>query len=85
MLEDHVIPWMERWHVGFGLLGEQGVESVHAHFNTLGRMYRNMAEEVQRLKHLMKEHLLKIAPDNIATAPEIKRRKSKNNPEAHED
>ncbi len=34
MLEEHVLPWLRKWHVGFGLLGEQGIESIHAHFNS---------------------------------------------------
>ena len=61
MLEEHVLPWLKQWHVGFGLLGEQGIESIHAHFNSLNRTYRSMPEEVSRLKHLMKEHLLRRA------------------------
>ncbi len=44
MLEEHVVPWLKKWHVGFGLLGEQGIESIHAHFNTLGRTYRSIHE-----------------------------------------
>ena len=74
MLEEHVVPWLRKWHVGFGLLGEQGIESVHAHFNNLGRTYRNIPEELARLRHLMKEHFLHIAPEHIAATPEIKRR-----------
>ena len=25
------IPWLRRHHVGAGLMGEQGTESIHAH------------------------------------------------------
>ena len=32
MLEEHVIPWLREWHVGFGLMGEQGAESIHKFF-----------------------------------------------------
>ena len=39
MLEEHVVPWLQKWHVGFRLLGEQGIESIHAHFNSLNRTY----------------------------------------------
>ena len=28
-LEEHVIPWLQRWRVGFGVMGEQGMESIH--------------------------------------------------------
>ena len=30
VMEDHVIPWLRRFHVGAGLMGEQGAESIHA-------------------------------------------------------
>jgi hypothetical protein len=84
MLEEHVIPWLRKWHVGFGLLGEQGVESVHAHFNRLKRTYASVPEEVQQLRTLMNEHLLHIAPEHVAATPDIKRRRSRNatSPEA---
>lgn len=75
MLEEHVLPWLRKWHVGFGLLGEQGIESIHAHFNSLGRTYRSIPDEVQRLRQLLKEHLLHIAPEHVSATPEIKRRK----------
>lgn len=77
MLEEHVLPWLRKWHVGFGLLGEQGIESVHAHFNRLGRTYASVPEEVDRLRTLLTEHLLHIAPEHVAATPDIKRRKSR--------
>lgn len=30
MLEDHVIPFLTKWGVGLGFLGEHGAESIHA-------------------------------------------------------
>ena len=72
-----MIPWLKKWHVGFGLLGEQGIESIHAHFNCLGRTYKSIPEEVARLHNLMKEHLLHIAPEMIAATPQIKERKKR--------
>ena len=36
LLEDHATQWANATHVGFGLLGEQGAESIHAKFNRLG-------------------------------------------------
>lgn len=82
MLEEHVVPWLKKWGVGFGLLGEQGIESIHAHFNSLGRTYRSIPEEVTRLRQLMKEHLLHIAPDNISATPTVKRRRTRKNIES---
>ena len=41
MLEEHVVPllpWFKEWHLGFGMMGEQGAESIHAYFNRLGKM-----------------------------------------------
>ena len=75
MLEEHVVPWLKMWHVGFGLMGEQGAESIHAYFNSLGRTYRGIPDPVQRLKQIMKEHLLHVAPANIAVKPVLKKRK----------
>ena len=34
ILEDHVVEWMKRWKIGAGLMGEQGAESIHAHYRT---------------------------------------------------
>ena len=30
ILEDRMIPWLQKCKVGFGLLDEQGAESIHA-------------------------------------------------------
>ena len=76
-LEEHVVPWLRRWHVGFGLMGEQGAESIHAYFNSLKRTYQGVPDRVKRLNQMMREHLLHIAPSNIAAKPAIKKRKSK--------
>lgn len=48
MLENHMIPWLEQMHVGMGLMGEQGAESIHAAFNHTERQYTNMPEKVER-------------------------------------
>ena len=39
MLKEHVIPWLKEWHMGFGMMGEQGAESIHSFFNRLGYRY----------------------------------------------
>lgn len=77
ILEEHVIPWLKEWHVGFGMMGEQGAESIHKYFNSLGTTYRGIPDPVKRLHHTMQEHLLHIAPVNIDAKPIIKRRKLK--------
>ena len=68
-LEEHVVPWLKEWYIGFGMMGGQGAESIHAYFNRLGKMFDVMPDWVQRLKHKMKEHLLHVAPANIAAKP----------------
>eukprot|EP00731_Ephydatia_muelleri_P022772 Em0015g355a len=75
MLEDHATEWVRLTHVGFGLLGEQGAESIHAKFNSLGRAYTAIPDRVERLKCIMKEHLVSIAPDMVAAIPPPKKRK----------
>lgn len=75
MLEAHVVPWLREWHIGFGLMGEQGLESVHAYFNSLKRTYHGIPDRVKRMIHTMHEHFLHIAPANIAAKPVPKKRK----------
>ena len=74
-LEDHMIPWLKRWHIGFGMMGEQGAESIHSYFNSLGRTYQCIPNRVERLRQMLKEHHLHVAPANVSAKPAIKRRK----------
>ena len=76
MLEDHTMEWVRARSVGFGLLGEQGAESIHSRFNYLGRNFAPLAKGVERLRSIMKEHFLHINPQNVAARPPpAKRRK----------
>ena len=75
MLEEHVVPWIRRWGVGFGLLGEQGAESIHKYFNSLKRTYSGIPDDLQRLKQLTVEHHLHVAPANTTARPPIVKRK----------
>ena len=75
MLEDHVVPFLRKWQVGFGLHGEQGAESLHAAFNRIMRSYTSIPDRLTRLKSVMKEHHLQVAPTMVAQEPTIKRRK----------
>lgn len=81
MLEEHVIPWLRRWHVGFGLMGEQGAESIHAYFNSLKRTYHGVPDPVNKLRLMMHEHLLHIAPANVAAKPIVKKQKTNGTPQ----
>ena len=74
MLEDHVIPFLRQWKVGFGFLGEQGAESIHARFNSLRRTYSTIPNPVSRLEAMLKEHLNQAVPQNIEKLPKIVRK-----------
>ena len=77
MLEDHLVPWLQKWRIGFGLLGEQGVESIHAHFNSLKHTYCGIPDKLKQLKQIMVEHYFHIPPDNVAARPSLKIKKIK--------
>ena len=44
----------------------QGAESIHAKFNGLQRTYHSVPDKVQQLVLMVKEHLLSVAPQNVA-------------------
>lgn len=77
VLEDHVIPWLKRHHIGAGLMGEQGAESIHAHMMKLERTHQGIANDVDRLKYIMKEHMLESAPSLTSLRPPAKKRKKR--------
>ena len=56
-------------------MGEQGAESIHAHMMRLERTYQGVANEVDRLKYIFKEHMLVSAPSLTSLRPPIKKRK----------
>ena len=53
-----MVPWVQKWKAGFGMMGEQGSESIHARFNSIRVSYRGMPNAVQRLKQILKERLM---------------------------
>ena len=76
LMEDHMIPFLEKWgKVGFGLLGEQGAESVHKDFNTIKERFANIANPVQRLRCTLQEHHLRCSPSLREAKPQPKRRR----------
>ena len=74
-LEAHVLLWFQKWKTGFGMMGEQGSESIHARFNSIRAAYRCMPNPVERLKNIMTEHYLQIAPSNTQLQPPTPKRK----------
>ncbi len=75
LLEDHAVEWFKRYPFGFGLLGEQGAESVHAVVNRLKVNFRAMRSDVKRLKTTMEEQHMKCAPQLEGRIPERRRYK----------
>ncbi|KAL5487179.1 hypothetical protein EMCRGX_G019751 [Ephydatia muelleri] len=69
LLEDHTVQWANTNHVGFGLLGEQGAESIHAKFNRLGLAFAPIKDHVQNLMCTVREHLLSTEPQLVAAIP----------------
>lgn len=69
MLEDHVVPWLRRWKLPCGAMGEQGAESLHASFNATELAYNNMKDRVERLKVVLQNHHSQILPQNISLEP----------------
>lgn len=71
-LEEYVIPWLKKWHIGFGMMGEQGAECIHKYFNTLGSRYNTVpTDSVDRLKLMLKEHLLHISPSTTSSTTHL--------------
>ena len=58
-------------------MGEQGAESIHAHIMKLERTHQAIPNEVDRLKYIMKEHImLESDPSLTCLRPPLKKRKS---------
>ena len=74
ILEDHVVPWVRRWRLGSGLMGEQGAESIHAHMMELERTYQSIPNALDRLKYIFKEQALESAPSLTSVRPPPKKR-----------
>ena len=45
VMEDHTIPWLRKYRVGVGLMGEQGAESIHAQTMKLERDFQGIKDE----------------------------------------
>ena len=79
ILEDHMVGWMNKWKVGFGLMGEQGVESIHGVFNQLQREYCNVRNGPQRCQAMMEEHHRRCHPTNKQLVPKARHRTTSTN------
>ena len=77
MLEDHMVDWLKRFHLGAGFMGEQGAESIHAHLNRLGTTYQNIPNDLDKLKYIFKMYTLETATCLQSLEPPVKTRKRK--------
>lgn len=75
MLEAHVVPWLEKYRVGLGLMGEQGAESIHAAINSIKKAYTNIPDRVSNLQCILREHHRQVCPTLAIQKPQIKRRR----------
>lgn len=78
MLEEHVLPFLMKWKVGFGFLGEQGGESIHHKVAVISRHMVGIRQPSQRLLATVQEHHLHANPEVRAMYPMIKKRKKSN-------
>ena len=77
LMEDHIIPFMKRFHVGAGLLGEQGAESLHSHLKKLEATYSSIPDGVDRLKYIFHEYSLEVSPQLQQLKPPVQQRKKR--------
>lgn len=77
LLEDHVVPWLRRYHLGAGIMGEQGAESIHAHLNRLEATYAGIPNKLSRLKYLFKMYIVEVNALLQSLKPAVKTRKRK--------
>lgn len=69
ILEDHVVPFLMKWKCGFGFYGEQGGESLHNQFNKMKHRFNNIKNPQERLRCLMRQHLLTGSPHAQSLRP----------------
>ena len=64
-LEYHAVPFIRKWGSRFGVYGEEGVESLHADFNSLKISYQAMKSPTKRLMAMTKEHYSRVNSDSL--------------------
>lgn len=62
-------------------MGEQGAESVHAHLMHLERRNQGIPNDVDRLRYIIREHMLGSDPSLTTLRPAAKKRKTRNRDE----
>ena len=75
LIEDHALSWIMEYQFGFGLFGEQGMESIHHKIHKLSDNHSGMINHLQRLKSTIEEHHLHALPSVKCHIPAVKKRK----------
>ena len=76
MLEDHVVPFISRWHVGCGFYDEQrGGGSIDASINTKKGRFKTIKNYNERLKYIMNCHLSSTNP-NCCSKRDVKKKRN---------
>lgn len=74
LLEHHIVPFIKKWKYGFGVYGEQGIESIHQNFNKLFTTYCRMKPSIRRLKAMMDAHMISVNPEAKQLKPPKRKR-----------
>ncbi len=76
ILEDHIVDWLRRYPFGFGLLGEQGAESVHAFVNRITPNYHAVRSSEKQQQLIVEDQHLKCSPHLVGLVPEPNQQKN---------
>ncbi|XP_070550088.1 uncharacterized protein [Ptychodera flava] len=77
ILEDHTVPWIQKWGFGCGFHGEQGGEHVHADLNNIRYNVRGLKDDLEITKCVMKEHWTQVSPTTQKFKPEAVKKRCK--------
>ena len=75
LLESHCVDSLRNWGLGLDIYGEQGVESMHAEFNSMNSAFCHM-KGVKRPKSILFEDYIKNSSEALKIRPTIKKRKA---------
>ena len=73
LLEDHVVPWLQQFNLGAGLMGEQGAESLHSHMHNLENTYKTIPNATARLEYMFHMYNLETCPALQDLKPPVKK------------
>lgn len=77
MLEDHVCPFLRKWHMGLGFYGEQGIEGIHSEFNTQAEHFEHVKQPDVKIRQILVNHHIATSPTLAGKAPKPKPRNLK--------